>query len=247
MGPTLPFKHYRMATLIVLDMRSATTTSHRADFTRTMSVAIAISFRYAWARAGASFTPFPTIATQRGPPLRGNRAAFKPLALGIIDPSRSKLTVAATSDLAQCRPCRHCKSCSFAVAREHHHLFAQVLQFFEWWTWPLALLAAIASINKKLSFPATHTTTCLLLQIALPVVAFTGLRRAQHTALTLRSQVMWCSLEPPPPTPGQKLSGTPPHRSAWSQSRWTRDIFVQDAICQLHKPYGQGAFASSLC
>ena len=61
MGPTLPFKHYRMATLIVLDMRSATTTSHRADFTRTMSVAIAISFRYAWARAGASFTPFPTM------------------------------------------------------------------------------------------------------------------------------------------------------------------------------------------
>ena len=50
----------------------------------------------------------------------------------------------------------------------------------------------------------------------------------------------WCGLEPPPATPCQELSRIPPHRSAWSQSRWTRDIFVQDAICFMHKNLARG-------
>mmetsp|Transcript_19115 Transcript_19115/g.51105 ORF Transcript_19115/g.51105 Transcript_19115/m.51105 type:complete len:350 (+) Transcript_19115:386-1435(+) len=218
---------------IALHKCSATTTSNRTDFTRTMSAAsIAISVpapmaipRSAWARAGASLTPSPTIATQRGPPLRGSRTASKPLALGSIDPSCSKRTVAAFSE-GSTRATTWLGLMPTLRATARAVLSLSPVSITTSLPMPLSALmvdlasgfssSAIATINKMLSFTATYTTdlpspsncSCSSGNSA----AFPG---APHTAPTLRSQVMLpIRMVRPPTTASNPLPGIARNSSA---------------------------------
>ena len=238
---------------IALDRCSATTTSDRADFTRTMSAAsIAISFLRRWRSQGPlgreqarRSRRLPPIVTQRGPSMRGSRAASKPLALGSTDPSCSKLTVAAFPE-GSTRATTWLGSMP-TLPREHHHLFAHVPQCPDGGPgfWLLLVshchhqpnVVVHGNIHHKLAFSFE-----LLLQLwhcGLPRCPTHGTNSAQpsHAADASGAASTSC----------QELRGIAPDRSAWSQSRWTRDIFVQDAICHLHNTLGQGVFATSFC
>ena len=185
MGPILPLKHHKMATLIRLDRCSATTTLHRADFTRTSQPLLSnfqtpmVIPRSAWARAGASFTPSPTLGTQKGPLLRRSRAASKPLALGstelpaVNSPWRPFLREVARYHVAWLHADLRATARG-ALLLSLVSITTSLLTSLSALMVDLAsgFPSAIAPFNKMPSFTATYITNLFLLQKALAVVAF---------------------------------------------------------------------------